>query len=76
MKSCVRVAVLSVSILGLGACASSGGTTGYAAPAKQHQATRIENDAAYMARVEAYALRRGIDLQWVNPPKKVVAKND
>ena len=29
-----------------------------------------------MARVEAYARRRGIDLTWVHPPRKDVAKKD
>jgi hypothetical protein len=76
MKGSVRMAVLSASMLGLAACASSGGTTGYQAPAKQYQVTRLSNDEAYMARVEEYARRRGIDLQWVNPPRKIVAKQE
>jgi hypothetical protein len=74
MNRFARMAVLTVSMLGLAACASSGGTTSYNEPAKQYQATRMSSDEAYMARVEAYARRRGIDLTWVNPPKKVVAK--
>ena len=76
MKRSVRMAVLSVSMLGLAACASSGGTTSYNAPAKQYEATRLSNDEMYMARVESYARRRGIDLQWVNPPRKIVAKQE
>jgi hypothetical protein len=76
MKGSVRMAVLSVSMLGLAACASSGGTTSYNEPAKQYPETRMENDDAYMARVEAYARRRGIDLTWVNPPRQIVAKQD
>lgn len=76
MKVSVRMAVLSVSMLGLVACTSSGGTTSYTAPAQQYQETRLSNDDAYMARVEAYARRRGIDLTWVNPPRKIVAKQD
>ncbi|HEU0305340.1 MAG TPA: hypothetical protein VFR30_00060 [Lysobacter sp.] len=76
MKVPVRMAVLSVSMLGLVACTSSGGTTSYQAPAQQYEETRLSNDVAYMARVEAYARRRGIDLTWVNPPRKIVAKQD
>jgi hypothetical protein len=71
----VRMAVLSVSMLGLAACASSGGTTSYStATDKQYAETRVSNDTLYMARVEEVARRRGLDLQWVNPPRKIVAK--
>lgn len=72
----VRMAVLSVSMLGLAACASSGGTSSYTAPDKQYAETRVSNDTLYMARVEEAARRRGIDLQWVNPPRKIVAKQE
>jgi hypothetical protein len=72
----VRMAVLSVSMLGLAACASSGGTTSYNAPAKEYAQTRLDNDELYMARVEEAARRRGIDLQWVNPPRRIVAKQE
>lgn len=75
MKASVRMAVLAVSVLGLAACATTEETTGYA-PAKAYPQTRLDNDEAYMARVEAYARRRGIDLTWVNPPRKIVAKED
>ena len=76
MNRFARMAVLTVSMLGLAACASSGGTTSYQQRAEPYQATRMSSDEAYMARVEAYARRRGIDLTWVNPPKKVVAKQE
>jgi len=73
----VRMAVLSVSMLGLAACASSGGTTSYSTTTdKQYVETRLDNDRAYMARVEEAARRRGIDLQWVNPPRRIVAKQE
>jgi hypothetical protein len=74
MKVSVRMAVLSVSMLGLAACASSGGTTSYSAEPQPHPQTRLSNDELYMARVETYARRRGIDLTWVNPPREIVAK--
>jgi hypothetical protein len=76
MKVSVRMAVLSVSMLGLAACASSGGATSYNTTEKQYVETRLDNDTLYMARVEEAARRRGIDLQWVNPPRKIVAKQD
>jgi hypothetical protein len=72
----VCMAVLSASILGLAACASTAEkTTGYV-PAPKVQATTAVDDDLYMARVEAIARRRGIDLTWVNPPFKIVAKKD
>ena len=74
MKMSVRMAVLTVSMLGLAACASSGGTTSYSA--KPHPQTRMSNNEAYMARVEAYDRRRGIDLTWVNPPHEIVGKDE
>lgn len=70
----VRMAVLSASMVCLAACASTGEKTSYVPQQKVYSQTRISTDDAYMARVEAYARRRGIDLQWVNPPTKIVAK--
>ena len=75
MKVSVRMAVLSASVLGLAACASTGETTSYT-PAPKVQQTTLENDEAYMAKVEAIARRRGLGLTWVNPPRKIVAKED
>jgi hypothetical protein len=74
----VRMTVLSVSLLGLAACASSGGTTSYnsAATDDQYAESRLDNDAQYMARIEQAARRRGVDLKWVNPPRKIVANQD
>ncbi|GAB3374995.1 hypothetical protein GCM10027431_28230 [Lysobacter rhizosphaerae] len=76
MKMSVRMAVLTVSMLGLAACASSGGTTSYSAKPQSQQQTRMSNNEAYMARIEAYDRRRGIDLTWVNPPREIVAKDE
>ncbi|HJW45169.1 MAG TPA: hypothetical protein VJ484_01630 [Lysobacter sp.] len=71
----VRMAVLSASILGLAACATTGQTTSYT-PA-QDQPSITDDDEEYMARVEAYARRRGIVLIWANPPRRdVVAQKD
>jgi hypothetical protein len=70
----LRMAVLSASVVFLAACASSGGTTYAPGAQKTYADTRMSNDELYMARVEAAARRRGIDLTWVNPPRKIVAK--
>lgn len=74
MKPSIRVAVLSVSLLGLAACASSGGATGYDTPSRQYAQTDVDSDRQYMARVEAAARRRGVEVRWVNPPRKTVAR--
>jgi hypothetical protein len=71
----LRMSVLSASVVLLAACASSGATTGYV-PQKTHPQTRLAQDEAYMAHVEALARRRGIDLTWVNPPQKIVASDE
>lgn len=75
MKPSVRLAVMSAAVLGLAACATTEEATSYV-PAHKVQSTRLQSDAAYMARVEAIARRRGIDLTWVNPPKKIVVKEE
>lgn len=72
----LRMAVLSAAVVLLSACASTGETTGYSSAAQDYPDTRLSNDELYMARVEAAARRRGIDLTWVNPPRKIVAKQD
>jgi hypothetical protein len=70
----VRMAVLSASILGLAACTTTGGATSYT-PA-QDEPSISDDDVEYMARVEAYARRRGIDLTWVHQPRRKVAQKD
>ena len=74
MKLPLRKAVLSVSLLGLAACASSGGTTSYNTPARQYSQAGADSDQQYMARVEATARRRGVEVRWVNPPRKVARR--
>lgn len=67
--------VLSLSILGLTACASSTDKTTYAQPARVVNPGEggIELDSEYMAYVERIARRRGIVVQWLHPPTKRVA---
>lgn len=74
MKVPVLPTMLSFCILGLTACASHESTAAYVEPAvvggQAQQSARIVPDDAYMAKVERIALRRGIDLHWVNVPTK------
>lgn len=73
MKASVRMAVLSLSILGLAACASTGEKSAYVPPPRADSI--MDNDEIYMATVERIARRRGIDLVWVNPPRKQVGSD-
>lgn len=77
MNTPVRLVVLSLSVLALSACASSQPIARAAgsAPGSSND-VRIERDAAYIAHVERMALRRGMDVQWVNPPNRRVAVAD
>ena len=62
---------LALLLLALAACA----TTGHDIAQSPPQATpgTIDADSEYMGRVEQIARRRGIEVQWVNPPTKRVA---
>lgn len=80
MKAPLRIAALSLSwsllVPGLVACTSSMDKSTYVEPARVMQPgeVRVERDAAYIAYVERTARRRGILVQWVNPPtKRIVA---
>lgn len=64
MKAMSRIALISVAVAGLAACASM--DDGRASLSPDNRA--IGPDKAYMSRVEAIAQRRGIDVQWINPP--------
>lgn len=72
MNASLRAAVLSFTALGLVACTSTQEKSTYMPPAQVNnsQLAEVENDAEYMAIVERIARRRGITLQWVNPPTK------
>lgn len=72
MSRTLRMVVLSISILGLAACASTQHAVSQAPPPAAKPGS-ITSDAAYIARVEQIARRRGIEVKWVNPPTKRVA---
>lgn len=72
-----RMAVLSASTVLLAACATTGEQTAFVSRTRMvHAQARVTSDEAYVARVEAIARRRGIGLIWVNPPTKIVAKQE
>ncbi|MFC4728744.1 hypothetical protein [Coralloluteibacterium thermophilus] len=52
---------------GLSACATTAGPPPVPVPPSTASGF---HDAAYMGRVEALAARRGIKVQWVNPPPR------
>lgn len=70
-STAVRAALVAASALILAGCATSGSTASVApAAAPQASGDRIEQDSAYVQRVEQIAKRRGIGVTWVNPPVK------
>ncbi|MCW5580467.1 MAG: hypothetical protein KIS72_03920 [Luteimonas sp.] len=72
MNRMLRITMLSILATGLAACASTGHNIARA-PSSQPAPGSIGNDSEYMGRVEQIARRRGIEVQWVNPPSKRVA---
>jgi hypothetical protein len=70
MNAIARVVLVSMSVAGLSACAGSHEMVRAAQPerALAPGEVRIEQNSAYIAEVERIARRRGIDVQWVNPP--------
>ncbi len=74
MNMLSRAAVLSLSVVGLAGCASMDDQAGVSP-----QPRNIELDQDYMTRVERVAMRRGIEVMWVNPPttdEELVAQQD
>ena len=76
MNALLRTAVLSLSVLGLAACAGmhERSDTTYVAP--QRAPSSMDRDEVYMAQVERIARLRGIEVIWVNMPRKSVARLD
>ena len=73
MNASLKVALLSLSVLGLAACAGHSTKTAYVPP--QKAPSIMDNDELYIAQVERIARRRGIDVTWVNMPRKPLAKH-
>lgn len=75
MQSFLRTAAV-LSILAAAGCASQAprlAGTPLSPPALD--ATRIAIDADYVGRVNQKAQRRGLQVQWVNPPLRQVRQN-
>lgn len=69
MNALPRLAVLSLSMLGLAACASMHDSTVATAPVTAGQQPPSDTDSAYVQRVERNALKYGITVQWVHAPR-------
>jgi len=76
MNAVLRAAILSLSVLGLAACAGMQQKSGSAFVAPQRAPSIMDNDELYIAQVERIARRRGIEVVWVNVPRKPVARRD
>lgn len=77
MNATVRVAVLSLSILGLAACAGTQTKSAYAEPASApREPSPMSRDERYIATIERIARNRGIDVVWVNPPQRESAGDE
>ncbi len=76
MNAKLRIAVVLLPILGLAACTTMDERSTYI-PSERSQSI-MDNDATYVAAVERIARDRGIEVVWVNPPRKprTVASND
>ncbi|HEY0502790.1 MAG TPA: hypothetical protein VGD42_04765 [Lysobacter sp.] len=68
MNASCRMAVLSLVVLGLSACAGTQTRTTYVP--EPNPPSIMDTDEAYMAYVERVARRRGIEVVWVNVPRK------
>lgn len=60
----IRLTVLALAALGLSACASSPETASHA----QVESEQVSNADLYRKAVNQNAERRGVIVQWVNPP--------
>jgi|EndMetStandDraft_4_1072995.scaffolds.fasta_scaffold696276_2 hypothetical protein len=70
MKTLLRITALSLGLLLLVGCASTQKTTYRDAQPQQQIVEYTGHDARYMAMVESMARERGIQVVWVNPPRK------
>lgn len=76
MNASLRSAVLLLPVLGLGACAGMQERSSAAFVPPQRAPSIMDDDELYIARVEQIARRRGIEVVWVNLPRKPVARQD
>ena len=76
MNTCLRVAVLTVAALGMTACTGMQQRSDVAFVPPQRSPSILDEDALYVARVEQIARRRGVDVVWVNLPRKPASQRD
>lgn len=73
MKTILSIAAVSLSLVGLAACTGTGSKSAHVAPVKVEGVQGgLVVDAEYIARVERLARIRGVQVQWINPPRKRV----
>ncbi|WP_411834418.1 hypothetical protein [Pseudoxanthomonas mexicana] len=70
MNRLLRIALPVLSVLLLPACAGTQQMARSTPAAQPQNQTVITTDGAYIAYVERIAKRRGIQVNWVNPPLK------
>lgn len=70
MKTLLHAICAAAAVLGLSACASSGGMASAPPGAGPQPDGRIVTDIEYVAAVERSARERRVEVQWVNPPTK------
>ena len=74
MNATLRIIAPLLAMAGLAACASTQSSVASSPPSGMERATVVRTtmatDGEYVARVEQIARRRGILVQWVNPPIK------
>lgn len=75
MNALLRTAVLSLTAMGLSACAGTNERSGSSYVPPQRAPSIMDADEAYIAKVERLARQRGIDVVWVHVPSKQVARN-
>ena len=71
MKVFLSVSIVSLGLLLLTSCASTG--TAYEKAPPKHES--METDKLYVATVEHFAKQRGTRVVWVNVPKKRVVES-
>lgn len=76
MNALLRTVVLPLSLLGLAACAGMQQKSDTAFVAPQRASSLVDGDQDYVARVEAIARRRGVEVVWVHTPRKPVPSAD
>jgi hypothetical protein len=70
----LRSAFASLAVLVLAGCTSMDERSSQVAP--QRAPSALDTDREYVAKVEAIARRRNMDVVWVNMPRKRVRHDD